>query len=137
MENMYLIRFVKDTISFPRTPRSPNLDVKWINYSRLKLTKINCQKMKTGKNDLKLGLCFHAILKMKTTSNGKFKVSKLYIFELGVILDRFEFILICRTWDMFELVHIKQSEFLFNLRTKTWLQLYSYFKYINANAAEK
>ena len=53
--------------------------------------------METGKNDLKLGLYFHAILKMEMTSNGKFKVSKLYIFELGVILDQFEFILICRT----------------------------------------
>ena len=53
--------------------------------------------METGKNDFELGLCLHAILKMEMTSNGKYKVSKLYIFELGVILDQFELILICRT----------------------------------------
>ena len=62
--------------------------------------------MDTGKNDLKLGLCFHAILKMEMTSNGKCKVSKLYIFELGVILDQFELILNYRTLVMLELVHV-------------------------------
>ena len=36
--------------------------------------------METGKNDLKLGLCFHAILKMKTTSNGKIKRIKVVDF---------------------------------------------------------
>ena len=53
--------------------------------------------MKNGKNDFALELCLHVILKMKMTSNGKCKVSKLYIFELGVILDQFELILICGT----------------------------------------
>ena len=53
--------------------------------------------MKNGKNDFELELCLHAIWKMGMTSNGRFKVSKLYIFELGVILDQFEFILICGT----------------------------------------
>ena len=32
--------------------------------------------MKTEKNDLKLGLCLHAILKMKTTSNEKNEKNK-------------------------------------------------------------
>ena len=36
--------------------------------------------MKTEKNDLKLGLCLHAILKMKTTSNGKMKRIKIVDF---------------------------------------------------------
>ena len=53
--------------------------------------------METGKNDLKLGLCSHAILKMEMASNGKCNELRLYIFELGVILDQFELILICRT----------------------------------------
>ena len=77
MENMPLIGFVKDSIIFPGTPRSPNLDVKWKSYSRLKLIKVNCLENKNQENDLKLGLCFHAILKMEMTSNGKLKVSKL------------------------------------------------------------
>ena len=36
--------------------------------------------METGKNDLKLGLCFYAILKMETTSNGKMKRIKVVEF---------------------------------------------------------
>ena len=80
MENMYLIRFVKDSISFPGTPISPNLDVKWRSYSHLKLIKVNCLENGNLKNDLKLGLCFHAILKMKTTSNEILKRIKVVYF---------------------------------------------------------
>ena len=80
MENMPLIRFVKDWISFPGTLRTPNLDVKWRNYSRLKLNKINCQKMEAGKNNFKLGLCLLAILKMETASNGKLERIKIVEF---------------------------------------------------------
>ena len=36
--------------------------------------------MKTEKNDLKLGLRLHAILKMKTTSNGKMKRIRIVDF---------------------------------------------------------
>ena len=36
--------------------------------------------MKTEKNDLKLGLRLHAILKMKTTSNGKWQRMKVVDF---------------------------------------------------------
>ena len=36
--------------------------------------------MKTEKNDLKLGLRLHAILKMKTTSNGKMKRIRILDF---------------------------------------------------------
>ena len=36
--------------------------------------------MKTEKNDLKLGLRLHAILKMKITSNGKMKRIKVVYF---------------------------------------------------------
>ena len=53
--------------------------------------------MKNGKNDFKLELCLHVILKMEMTLKGKCKVSKLYISELGENLDRFQLILICRT----------------------------------------
>ena len=53
--------------------------------------------MKNGKNDFELKLCLHVILKIEMASKGKCKVSKLYIFELRVILDQFEFILICGT----------------------------------------
>ena len=80
MENMYLIRFVKDSIRFPGTQRSPNLDVKWRSYSRLKLIKVNCLVNGNRENDLKLGLCFHAILKMKMTSNGKMQRMKVVDF---------------------------------------------------------
>ena len=73
MENMSMIRFVKDLISFPGTPRSPNLDLKWRSYSRLKSNKINCPENENREKRLKLGLRLHAILKMKTTSNGKWK----------------------------------------------------------------
>ena len=62
--------------------------------------------MENRKNDFELELCLHVILKIEMASNGKWKVSKLYIFELGVILDQFELILNYRTWDMFELVHV-------------------------------
>ena len=80
MENMPLIRFVKDSISFPWTPRSPNLDVKWRSYSRLKLIKVNCLENGNRENDLELGLCFHAILKMEMTSNGKMERMKVVDF---------------------------------------------------------
>ena len=53
--------------------------------------------MKNGKNDFALELCLHVILKIEMASKGKCKVSKLYIFKLGVILDQFELILIYRT----------------------------------------
>ena len=36
--------------------------------------------MKTGKNDLELGLRLHVILKMKTTSNGKMQRIKVVYF---------------------------------------------------------
>ena len=36
--------------------------------------------MKIEKNDLKLGLCLHAILKMKTASNGKMKRIRIVYF---------------------------------------------------------
>ena len=36
--------------------------------------------METGKNDLKLGLCFHAILKMEMTSNGDMERMKVVDF---------------------------------------------------------
>ena len=62
--------------------------------------------MKNGKNDFELELCLHVILKIEMASKGKCKVSKLYIFELGVILDQFELNLNCRTLVMLELVHI-------------------------------
>ena len=80
MKNMYLIRFVKDSIIFPGTPRSPNLDIKWRSYSYLKLIKVNCLENENRENDLKLGLCFHAILKMKMTSNGKMERMKVVDF---------------------------------------------------------
>ena len=80
MENMSLIRFVKDLISFPGTPRSLNLDVKWRSYSRLKLTKINCPENENWEKRLKLGLRLHAILKMKTTSNGNMKRIRIVDF---------------------------------------------------------
>ena len=53
--------------------------------------------MKNGKYDFALELCLHVILKMEMNSKGKFKVSELYIFELGVILDQFELHLNYRT----------------------------------------
>ena len=80
MENMHLIRFVKDAISFPGTPRSLNLDVKWRSYSRLKLIKVNCPENGNREKRLKLGLCLHAILKMKTTSNEKTQRMKVVEF---------------------------------------------------------
>ena len=36
--------------------------------------------MKTEKNDLKLGLRLHEILKMKTTSNGKIQRIRIVVF---------------------------------------------------------
>ena len=80
MENMSLIRFVKDLISFLGTLRSPNVDVKWRSYSRLKLTKINCPENENREKRLKLGLRLHAILKMKMTSNGKMKRIRIVYF---------------------------------------------------------
>ena len=80
MENMSLIRFIKDLISFPGTPRSFNLDLKWKRYSRLKLIKVNCPENRNWENDLKLGLRLHAILKMKMTSNGKMKRIRIVDF---------------------------------------------------------
>ena len=80
MKIVYLIRFVKDSISFPGTPRSPNLDIKWRSYSRLKLIKVNCLENGNRENELKLGLCFYAILKMETTSNGKMQRMKVVDF---------------------------------------------------------
>ena len=80
MENMSLIRFVKDLISFPRTPITPNLDIKWRSYSRLKLIKVNCPENGNWENDIKLGLRLYAILKMKTTSNGKMQRMKVVEF---------------------------------------------------------
>ena len=82
MENMSLIRFVKDSISFPWTPRTPNFDVKWRSYSRLKLIKINCLENGNRENDLKLGLWLHVILKMETTSNGK--MQRMNVVEFWV-----------------------------------------------------
>ena len=38
------------------------------------------QKIKTEKNDLELGLCLHAILKMKMTPNGKMQRIKVVVF---------------------------------------------------------
>ena len=36
----------KGLMSIPWTPRTPNLDLKWRSYGRLKLTKINCPENK-------------------------------------------------------------------------------------------
>ena len=121
MKNMPLIRFVKDSIRFPGTPRSPNLDVKWRSYSHLKLIKVNCLIKENREHDLKLGLCFHAILKMETTSNGKIQRMKVVDFELGENLDQFQLILICRTWDMFKLVHVIPIWRHFNACETFWL----------------
>ena len=42
------------------------------------------------KNGQKLGFCLHASLGMKIKFSGKSKRMKLYYFELGVILNKFQ-----------------------------------------------
>ena len=78
--NMALIILVKDSISFPGTPRSSNLDIKWRSYSRLKLIKVNFPENENREKRPKLGLLLHAILKMKMTSNGKMQRMKVVEF---------------------------------------------------------
>ena len=56
--NMPLIRLVKDSISFPSTPRTSNLDLKWRSYGCLKLTKINCPENKNWEKRPKTRVMF-------------------------------------------------------------------------------
>ena len=45
MRKVTLIRLVDNLISFPWTPRTPNLDLKLRSYGRFKLTKVNCPEI--------------------------------------------------------------------------------------------
>ena len=64
--------------------------------------------MKTEKNDLKLRLRLHIILKMKTTSNEKLQRIKVVVFELGKIRGLFQLNRSYGTLDMAKLVNTRQ-----------------------------
>ena len=82
MENMPLIRFVKDSISFPKTPRSPNLDIKWRSYSRLKLIKVNCLENENREKWFETRVVFSCYF--KNGNDFKWKMQSIKVVDFWV-----------------------------------------------------
>ena len=74
------MRFVKELIIFPGTPRSPNLDLKWRIYGRLKLTKINCLENEDREKRLKTRVIFACYFENENDFKWKNEKNKNCIF---------------------------------------------------------